>query len=105
VNTKENIVRVDKVLINFTKTEKASVEAKGKIANPNNLPFLQAQILQKIYLDLSIQKQTIIEDLSESTTIANLLKAFTHQPTPSLDAFVGVLERKIKLKLGLMIDE
>ncbi len=40
----------------------------------------------------------------KSTTIANLLKAFTHQPTPSLDTFVGVLERKIKLKLGLIIE-
>jgi len=40
----------------------------------------------------------------KSTTISNLLRAFTHQPTPSLDTFVGVLERKIKLKLGLIIE-
>jgi hypothetical protein len=40
----------------------------------------------------------------KSTTIANLLKAFTHQPTPSLDDFVEVLEEKIKLKLGLIIE-
>ncbi|HLD59746.1 MAG TPA: NotI family restriction endonuclease [Candidatus Bilamarchaeaceae archaeon] len=39
----------------------------------------------------------------KSTTIANLLKAFTHQPTPSLDSFIEVLERKIQLKLGLII--
>ena len=41
----------------------------------------------------------------KSTTIANLLRAFTHQPTPSMDKFVEVLESKIKLKLGLIIDE
>ncbi|MFH0775105.1 MAG: NotI family restriction endonuclease [bacterium] len=40
----------------------------------------------------------------KSTTISNLLKAFTHQPTPSIDAFVEVLESKIKLKLGLTIE-
>lgn len=40
----------------------------------------------------------------KSTTMANLLKAFTHQPTPSLDDFVEVLEEKIKLKLGLIIE-
>ncbi len=40
----------------------------------------------------------------KSTTIANLLKAFTHQPTPSLDDFVNVLQEKIKLKLGLTIE-
>ena len=39
-----------------------------------------------------------------STTISNLLRAFTHQPTPSLDEFVSVLENKIKLKLGLFIE-
>ena len=64
---KENIVRFDEILINLTKTENMPVEAKGKIANPNNLPFLQAQILQKIYFDLFEQKQTTIENLSELT--------------------------------------
>lgn len=39
-----------------------------------------------------------------STTVSNLLRAFTHQPTPSLDEFVTVLEHKIKLKLGLLIE-
>ncbi|MBI5755287.1 MAG: hypothetical protein HZA12_00020, partial [Nitrospirae bacterium] len=67
MNIKENIVRFDEILINFTKTENIPVEAKGKIANPNNLPFLQAQILQKIYFDLFEQEQTTIEDLSELT--------------------------------------
>jgi len=39
-----------------------------------------------------------------STTVSNLLRAFTHQPTPSIDEFVAVLENKIKLKLGLIIE-
>lgn len=39
-----------------------------------------------------------------STTVSNLLRAFTHQPTPSLDEFVSVLENKIKLKLGLSLE-
>jgi DNA modification methylase len=64
---KENIVRFDEILINLTKTENMPVEAKGKIANPSNLPFLQAQILQKIYFELFEQEQTTIEDLSELT--------------------------------------
>ena len=41
---------------------------------------------------------------TKSTTIANLLRALTHQPTPSLDDFVNVLQEKIKLKLGLTIE-
>lgn len=43
------------------------IEAKAyaKNVNPNKLPFLQAQILQKIYMDLHEQKQTTIEKLSE----------------------------------------
>ena len=40
----------------------------------------------------------------KSSTISNLLKAFTHQPTPSLDDFLKILENKINLKLGLSIE-
>ncbi len=36
-----------------------------------------------------------------STTVANLLKAFTHQPTPNIDTFISALNEKIKLKIGL----
>lgn len=54
-------------MVNLIKTERMPIETKGKVANPNNLPFLQAQILQKIYFDLFEQKQTTIEDLSELT--------------------------------------
>lgn len=64
---KENVIKLDGFLVNLIKTERMPVETKGKVANPNNLPFLQAQILQKIYFDLFDQKQTPIEDLSELT--------------------------------------
>ncbi|NLX41803.1 MAG: hypothetical protein GXY75_07930 [Bacteroidales bacterium] len=37
----------------------------------------------------------------KSTTISNLIKAFTHQPTPSIDNFISKLEKKIELKLGI----
>ena len=39
----------------------------SRIKNPNKLPFLQAQILQRIYIDLSEQKNTTLEELSELT--------------------------------------
>ena len=125
-----------------------AIALQEKILNPNKLPFLQAQILQKIYVDLFEDKSTTINDLSEltdysedslilngleynpilktqyhiydlarngkiynlklvdrkSTTISNLLKAFTHQPVPDIDKFIEVLENKIKLKLGLFIE-
>ncbi len=40
----------------------------------------------------------------KSTTVANLITAFTHQPTPNIDAFINKLEEKIKLKVGLFIE-
>lgn len=40
----------------------------------------------------------------KSSTVSNLLKAFTDQPTPSLDDFMKILESKIKLKPGLTIE-
>jgi len=76
MNMKENIIGIDEILINLTKTKNMPVEARGKIANPNNLPFLQAQILQKIYFDLFDQKQTPIEDLSELTDYPKDSKIF-----------------------------
>lgn len=39
----------------------------------------------------------------KSTKISNLIKAFTHQPTPSIDNFITKLEEKIELKLGLAL--
>lgn len=41
---------------------------------------------------------------THSTTNANLIRAFTHQPTPNIDTFIKVLEKRIKLKLGLTIE-
>ena len=40
----------------------------------------------------------------KSTTVRNLLRAFTHQTTPNIDEFVSVLEKKIRLKLGLSLE-
>ena len=40
----------------------------------------------------------------KSTTIANLIKAFTHQPTPDINQFIEKLEEKIKLKVGLIVE-
>src|ERR1017187_2618058 len=40
---------------------------KEKISNPNKLPFLQAQILQKIFLDLFENRKTAIEELAKIT--------------------------------------
>jgi DNA modification methylase len=41
--------------------------AKNISINPNKLPFLQAQILQKIYINIFEKKNTSIEELSELT--------------------------------------
>jgi len=41
--------------------------AKDKRVNPNKLPFLQAQILVKIYSDINDRKATRLEELSEIT--------------------------------------
>jgi len=40
----------------------------------------------------------------KSTTIANLITAFTDQPPPNIDLFVNKLEEKIKLKVGLLLE-
>jgi len=50
----------------FTKKMMSTV-VKEKIAKPNKLPFLHAQVLQKIYFDLFEHKRTTIEELSELT--------------------------------------
>jgi len=39
----------------------------------------------------------------KSSTINNLLKAFTEQPAPNIGEFVHILERKIRLKLGITL--
>lgn len=40
----------------------------------------------------------------KSTTIDNLLTAFTSQPMPTIDTFINKLEEKINLKLGLSVE-
>ena len=37
----------------------------------------------------------------KSSTIDNLLKAFTEQPAPNIDEFINILEHKIRLDLGI----
>ncbi len=37
----------------------------------------------------------------KSSTIDNLLKAFTEQPAPNVNEFISILERKIRLDLGI----
>jgi hypothetical protein len=39
----------------------------------------------------------------KSSSISNLLKAFTMQPVPGIDDFIKVLENKIELKLGISV--
>ena len=39
----------------------------------------------------------------KSSTIKNLLKAFTEQPTPDIDEFINVLEGKLRLNLGITL--
>ena len=54
--------------------------------------------------DLELNNENIYKlKLKEikSTTVSNLIKAFTHQPTPSIESFITKLEEKIELKLGL----
>ncbi len=43
-----------------------SIEANS-MGSPNNLPFLQAQILERIYLNISKSKDTSLEELAELT--------------------------------------
>ncbi|NLX41802.1 MAG: site-specific DNA-methyltransferase [Bacteroidales bacterium] len=57
---------------------------EGKLINPNKLPFLQAQILQKIYIDISTNKKTTIEEIAsitdykpESKILRDAIKALT----------------------------
>ncbi|MBT3945623.1 MAG: hypothetical protein HOF42_04270, partial [Candidatus Marinimicrobia bacterium] len=38
-----------------------------KLISPNKLPFLQSQILQILYINLSLNKQTNIDEISKIT--------------------------------------
>jgi len=71
--------------------------------------------LQNLTFDKTLTTQYHIYDLKKgndvynlslkhkySSSVANLLKAFTHQPTPPLTDFIAVLEEKINLRLGML---
>ena len=51
-------------MINYTEFEQ---KIETKEISPNKLPFLQAQVLQKIFIDFHENKQTSIDELSELT--------------------------------------
>lgn len=55
------------LLLNLLKIERPKTISLDRTVNPNKLPFLQVQILQRIYLDLFEQRQTALEDLAELT--------------------------------------
>jgi hypothetical protein len=50
---------------NFVSTTNNVNEMKE--VSPNKLPFLQAQVLQQIFIDFHENKQTTLEKLSELT--------------------------------------
>jgi DNA modification methylase len=54
-------------MANSTNVTKDNKSTKKKIISPNKLPFLQSQILQKIYLDINSKKHTTIQGISEIT--------------------------------------
>ncbi len=55
-------------------------------------------------LDKNKDIDKLILKRKQSTTVANLITAFTHQQTPSIDKFLNKLEEKIKLKVGLLVE-
>ncbi|MBI4823720.1 MAG: hypothetical protein HY805_05765 [Nitrospirae bacterium] len=72
------------------------IKAQAKNVNPNKLPFLQAQVLQKIYMDLHEQKHTTIEDLSELTgypkeskILADAIQSLIEKGFLEGDLFIG----------------
>ena len=49
------------------------------------------------------EKYNIVFDSIYSSTIENLMKAFKSSELPKVDDFIGILHRKMKLKLGVSI--
>ena len=77
---------------------------KEKITNPNKLPFLQAQVLQKIYLDLFDHKRITIEELSKLTDYPKNSKILNDaieslDKKGFLDYVAGIGVRDIRLKI------
>lgn len=56
------------------------------LINPNKLPFLQSQILEKIYLDISLKHKTTIEDLA-------LLTEYKSESKILKDAIVSLINK------------
>ncbi len=55
--------------------------------------------LYDLQMNGGVDKLTLVD--KKASTVANLLKAFTHQPTPSLDDFIELLQGKVKLRLNI----
>jgi len=71
-----------------------------------NLDFDEKDISHYHIYDLELNAENIYQlKLKEikSTTVSNLIKAFTNQPVPSINSFIKKLEEKVELKLGLSI--
>lgn len=76
------------------------------MTNRFNLIDLDHEINQNTFYhiyDLNDTNSLTLVD-TKSTSVANLITAFTHQPTPSIDNFIQKLEEKIELTLGLNLD-
>jgi len=71
----------------------------------NNLEFDENVTTQYHIYDL--EKSNHLYQLSlkskYSSTVSNLLKAFTHQSIPSKEEFIKLLQQKINLKVGLTL--
>lgn len=70
-----------------------------------DLDYKKEDFTKYLIYDLKLTNKQYNLELIEkkSTSVSNLLKAFTHQPCPDIDEFVSVLENKIKMSLGLII--
>lgn len=73
--------------------------------NLSNLEYNPQHSTSFFMYDLSRQGDIYSLKLTHksSSTIENLLTAFTKQPTPKLDKFITVLENKINLQLGITL--
>ena len=68
--------------------------------NTEAIPIMAEEEIPN-YLDFNGKIANLKLKEEKSTTISNLITAFTHQPTPNMNMFVSKLEERIELKLGL----
>ena len=71
---------------------KSTVNIKKKIYNPNKLPFLQAQILKRIYINISKNKETTLKELSVLTDYSEHSKIL-------LSAINSLVKKRFLLRL------